>query len=144
MDGGRVQTDYISLWLNAGHRLLIWILPTSALPVQALLDLPSRWSLIAAEHALLFSIRENLFPAASTAAAGMLAADDPENPPELYPFVPSEPGDLSPLLDRLFNLSGIAIPFPDDDHSAGGSLLSRRPRILLFWVRRHFHFCFPA
>ena len=48
---------------------------------------------------------------ASTAAAGMLAANDPDNPPELLPL--SELSrDLYPdYLDRLFHLSGIAVPF---------------------------------
>ena len=48
---------------------------------------------------------------ASTAAAGMLAANDPHNPPQLQPLA-----DLSLLLypaflDRLRTLSGIEVPF---------------------------------
>jgi len=48
---------------------------------------------------------------ASTAAAGMLAADDPENPPELYPLSHLSRAIYPHFLDRLFNLSGVTLPF---------------------------------
>jgi glycine oxidase len=48
---------------------------------------------------------------ASTAAAGMLAADDPENPPELYPLSHLSRAIYPQFLDRLFDLSGVTIPF---------------------------------
>ncbi|HMG02307.1 MAG TPA: FAD-dependent oxidoreductase [Edaphobacter sp.] len=47
---------------------------------------------------------------ASTAAAGMLAADDPENPSELYPLSELSRAIYPRFLDRLFDLSGIAVP----------------------------------
>ncbi|HEY2039775.1 MAG TPA: FAD-dependent oxidoreductase [Edaphobacter sp.] len=48
---------------------------------------------------------------ASTAAAGMLAADDPDNPPELYPLSNLSREIYPQFLDRLFELSGTFVPF---------------------------------
>jgi glycine oxidase len=48
---------------------------------------------------------------ASTAAAGMLAANDPENPPELRLLSRLSRSLYRGFLDRLFDLSGIVIPF---------------------------------
>src|SRR5215467_3550922 len=48
---------------------------------------------------------------ASTAAAGMLAADDPENPPELSPLSHLSRAIYPQFLDRLFDLSGVTLPF---------------------------------
>lgn len=48
---------------------------------------------------------------ASTAAAGMLAACDPENPTELYPLSHLSRAIYPQFLDRLFDLAGITVPF---------------------------------
>jgi glycine oxidase len=48
---------------------------------------------------------------ASTAAAGMLAADDPGNPPELRPLSRLSAERYPAFLGRLEALSGIAVPF---------------------------------
>ncbi|MGD0648245.1 MAG: FAD-dependent oxidoreductase [Acidobacteriaceae bacterium] len=48
---------------------------------------------------------------ASTAAAGMLAADDPGNPPELRELSRLSAERYSAFLGRLEALSGIAVPF---------------------------------
>ena len=47
---------------------------------------------------------------ASSAAAGMLAAYDPENPPELLPLSELSLSLYPGFLDRLFDLSGLAVP----------------------------------
>ncbi|RZU42735.1 NAD(P)/FAD-dependent oxidoreductase [Edaphobacter modestus] len=46
---------------------------------------------------------------ASTAAAGMLAVSDPDNPPELRPLSRLSSELYPEFLDRLFDLSGIAV-----------------------------------
>jgi len=51
---------------------------------------------------------------ASTAAAGMLAADDPCNPPELRELSRLSAEHYPKFLDRLEALSGIAVPFQTD------------------------------
>jgi len=48
---------------------------------------------------------------ASTAAAGMLAASDPENPPMLRPLSDLSLSLYPDFLDRLHELSGIRVPF---------------------------------
>jgi glycine oxidase len=48
---------------------------------------------------------------ASTAAAGMLAADDPHNPAELSPLAHRSVALYPEFLRRLQSLSGIAVPF---------------------------------
>jgi len=48
---------------------------------------------------------------ASTAAAGMLAANDPHNPPQLRPLSELSLSLYPDLLDRLRVLSGIRVPF---------------------------------
>lgn len=48
---------------------------------------------------------------ASTAAAGMLAANDPENPSELQPLSRLSRSLYREYLDRLFDLSGIVVPY---------------------------------
>jgi glycine oxidase len=48
---------------------------------------------------------------ASTAAAGMLAVDDPHNPPSLLPFSRYSASLYPDYLQRLQNLSGLAVPF---------------------------------
>ncbi|WP_035352207.1 NAD(P)/FAD-dependent oxidoreductase [Edaphobacter aggregans] len=48
---------------------------------------------------------------ASTAAAGMLAAHDPENPPELLPLSELSLSLYPDFLERLFDLSGLQVPF---------------------------------
>lgn len=48
---------------------------------------------------------------ASTAAAGMLAASDPENPATLRPLSDLSLSLYSSFLDRLHELSGIRVPF---------------------------------
>jgi glycine oxidase len=48
---------------------------------------------------------------ASTAAAGMLAANDPHNPPQLHPLSKLSLSLYPDLLDRLRVLSGISVPF---------------------------------
>ncbi|MBB5058991.1 glycine oxidase [Granulicella aggregans] len=48
---------------------------------------------------------------ASTAAAGMLAADDPHNPPELFALSHLSRSLYPSFLDRVRDLGGIAVPF---------------------------------
>src|ERR1700759_5696985 len=48
---------------------------------------------------------------ASTAAAGMLAAHDPHNPPQLRPLAELSLSLYPNFLDRLHILSGIRVPF---------------------------------
>src|ERR1700750_1960635 len=48
---------------------------------------------------------------ASTAAAGMLAANDPGNPPEIRRISELSRTLYPQFLDRLFDLSGITVPF---------------------------------
>ena len=48
---------------------------------------------------------------ASTAAAGMLAAHDPENPPELLPLSELSLSLYPDFLEHLFDLSGLPVPF---------------------------------
>ncbi len=48
---------------------------------------------------------------ASTAAAGMLAADDPDNPPELQELSRLSAERYPAFLSRLESLSGIVVPF---------------------------------
>jgi glycine oxidase len=48
---------------------------------------------------------------ASTAAAGMLAAGDPENPPQIRMLSELSRNLYPEFLNRLLNLSGIAVPF---------------------------------
>jgi glycine oxidase len=48
---------------------------------------------------------------ASTAAAGMLAASDPHNPPQLRPLADLSLSLYPAFLDRLHVLSGIRVPF---------------------------------
>ena len=47
---------------------------------------------------------------ASWAAGGMLAVDDPENPPALHPLSRYSRSLFDPLLARIRSLSGIAVP----------------------------------
>jgi glycine oxidase len=48
---------------------------------------------------------------ASTAAAGMLAAQDPDNPPQLRPLANLSLSLYPEFLDRLYNFSNIRVPF---------------------------------
>src|SRR4051812_42168646 len=48
---------------------------------------------------------------ASTAAAGMLAAHDPENPRKLLSLSELSVSLYPEFLDRIFDLSGIPVPF---------------------------------
>jgi glycine oxidase len=48
---------------------------------------------------------------ASTAAAGMLAAQDPDNPTQLLPLADLSLSLYPNFLDRLYNLSNIRVPF---------------------------------
>jgi glycine oxidase len=48
---------------------------------------------------------------ASTAAAGMLAARDPHNPPQLRPLAELSLSLYPAFLDRIHNISGIRVPF---------------------------------
>jgi glycine oxidase len=48
---------------------------------------------------------------ASTAAAGMLAAHDPENPPELLPLAELSLSLYRDFLEHIFDLSGLQVPF---------------------------------
>jgi glycine oxidase len=48
---------------------------------------------------------------ASTAAAGMLAAADPDNPPQLRPLADLSISLYPGFLERLFELSGVHVPF---------------------------------
>ncbi len=47
----------------------------------------------------------------STAAAGMLAVDDPKNPPALKPLAALSAGLYPAFLDRIATLSGMRVPF---------------------------------
>src|ERR1700761_8854336 len=47
----------------------------------------------------------------SSAAAGMLAAHDPENPPQLLPLATLSLSLYPDFLDRIHSLSGIRVPF---------------------------------
>jgi glycine oxidase len=51
---------------------------------------------------------------ASTAAAGMLAAHDPHNPPQLRPLAELSLSLYTAFLDRIHALSGIRVPFHTD------------------------------
>jgi glycine oxidase len=51
---------------------------------------------------------------ASTAAAGMLAAHDPHNPPQLRPLAELSLSLYPAFLDRIHNISGIRVPFHTD------------------------------
>jgi len=55
--------------------------------------------------------RGNPLAEASTAAAGMLAANDPDNPPQLRPLADLSLSLYPAFLDRLHTLSGIRVPF---------------------------------
>jgi len=59
---------------------------------------------------------------ASTAAAGMLAAEDPHNPPQLYALARLSLSLYPTLLDRLHVLSGLRVPF--QTHTTLQALLS--------------------
>src|SRR5271155_3867307 len=48
---------------------------------------------------------------ASTAAAGMLAAQDPDNPTQLRPLADLSLSLYPAFLDLLYNFSGIRVPF---------------------------------
>jgi glycine oxidase len=63
---------------------------------------------------------------ASTAAAGMLAAEDPSNPPELQPLSRLSAARYPAFLRRIEELSGIAVPFQTEttvQYLADGSTL---------------------
>jgi glycine oxidase len=51
---------------------------------------------------------------ASTAAAGMLAVRDPENPPQLRRLSELSRALYPRFLDRIFDLTGVAVPFQTD------------------------------
>ncbi|MBB5064134.1 FAD-binding oxidoreductase [Granulicella mallensis] len=51
---------------------------------------------------------------ASTAAAGMLAVDDPHNPPALLPLSQLSRSLYPAFLQRIESLSGLAVPFQTD------------------------------
>src|ERR1700733_6863347 len=55
--------------------------------------------------------RGNPLAEASTAAAGMLAAQDPGNPPQLRPLADLSLSLYPAFLDLLYNFSGIRVPF---------------------------------
>jgi glycine oxidase len=55
--------------------------------------------------------RGNPLGEASTAAAGMLAAADPDNPPQLRPLADLSLSLYPAFLERLHTLSGIRVPF---------------------------------
>jgi glycine oxidase len=55
--------------------------------------------------------RGNPLAEASTAAAGMLAASDPDNPPQLRPLADLSLELYPAFLDRLHSLSGMRVPF---------------------------------
>lgn len=65
---------------------------------------------------------------ASTAAAGMLAASDPDNPAPLRPLADLSLSLYTAFLDRLYDLSGIRVPF----HTSATlqSHLSASPNVL--------------
>src|ERR1700734_2056555 len=50
-------------------------------------------------------------PGASPAPAGMLAAQDPDNPPQLRPLADLSLSLYPAFLDLLYNFSGIRVPF---------------------------------
>ncbi|HEY0163015.1 MAG TPA: FAD-dependent oxidoreductase [Edaphobacter sp.] len=79
---------------------------------------------------------------ASWAAAGMLAADDPDNPQELYPLSVLSRSLYPGFINRLFDLGGVAVPFhtsttlqevnPDRaENTRGLTLLAPEPLSLL-------------
>jgi glycine oxidase len=55
--------------------------------------------------------RGNPLAEASTAAAGMLAASDPDNPPQLRPLADLSLELYPAFLERLHSLSGMRVPF---------------------------------
>jgi glycine oxidase len=55
--------------------------------------------------------RGNPLAEASTAAAGMLAAADPDNPPQLRPLADLSLSLYPAFLERIHTLSGIRVPF---------------------------------
>jgi glycine oxidase len=55
--------------------------------------------------------RDTALSHASSAAAGMLAVDDPHNPPALHPLSRLSNNLYSGFLDRIAALSGIAVPY---------------------------------
>ena len=55
--------------------------------------------------------RDRAMAQASTAAAGMLAVDDPGNPPALHDLAKLSASLYPAFLDRIAELSGILIPF---------------------------------
>ncbi len=62
---------------------------------------------------------------ASIAAAGMLAAEDPHNPPELGPLSALSAAGYPAFLRRIEDLSGIAVPFQTEatvQYRAGGAV----------------------
>ncbi len=70
--------------------------------------------------------RDQSLAGASTAAAGMLAADDPSNPPELRELSRLSAEYYPAFLGRLEALSGIAVPFQTNttlQYLEGGSTL---------------------
>ena len=58
--------------------------------------------------------RSHAMRGASVAAAGMLAVDDPHNPPALHPLAAYSMSLYPAFLDRLRDLSGLAVPFQTD------------------------------
>ena len=65
---------------------------------------------------------------ASSAAAGMLAVDDPGNPPELLPLAQKSIALYPAFLQRLETLSGVAVPFQTDvalQYAEDGSVTRR-------------------
>jgi glycine oxidase len=55
--------------------------------------------------------RDTALSHASSAAAGMLAADDPHNPPELHALAQYSIARYDSFLARVASLSGIAVPY---------------------------------
>ena len=55
--------------------------------------------------------RERALAQASTAAAGMLAVDDPSNPPALHALARLSATLYPAFLDRIAELSGLRVPF---------------------------------
>ena len=58
--------------------------------------------------------RNTALQQASTAAAGMLAAEDPHNPPALLPFSRFSLSLYPAFLHRIESLSGLSVPFQTD------------------------------
>lgn len=58
--------------------------------------------------------RSKAMRGASMAAAGMLAADDPHNPPGLHPLAAYSLSLYPAFLHRLHHLSGLPVPFQTD------------------------------